>query len=203
MGEPFHLHLRLKHFFMNQMLHKGRASLQPLLFFRTWCQSSNFSMLGHELPTVSSLPSLSLSEEGIACGSCEGLTLQGWNEGVMQKGTLSPPRKAESQSMLGYLKTPMPASSTQCVTAWSNALALTRESSSPVLVTGHCEQSSTFQAASASLGSFAVGHDTRGAPLCTRMRARLKALSAGRPRSRLAPGRLSALSRCLSPARTA
>lgn len=60
MGEPFNLHLRLKHFSKNQVLHEGRRSLQTLLFFLTWCESSNFSMPRHVLPTVSSLPSLSL-----------------------------------------------------------------------------------------------------------------------------------------------
>lgn len=106
--------------------------------------------------------------------------------------------KAESQTMLGYLKTSMPASSTQrlqheaALWPW-----LKRE---PVLGTDAYGHSTTFQAGSASLGSFAVGHDTHipPGPLCVNPRTWGQGLK--HPQS--APGRLSALSRCLSPART-
>lgn len=121
----------------------------------------------------------------------------------MQQGMLSPPGESRVPGHAGVFKGLAAGRSRTARTARRGSGLGSREGQcSPGLVA--CEHSTTLQAGSASLGSFAVGHDIHAAPLCAnpQPRARLRALSAGWSRPQAAPGGLSALSRCLSPART-
>lgn len=100
----------------------------------------------HVLPSLlPSFPlSLFLSEKGIARGSCEGLTLQGWEEGVTHKGTLSPPRESRGPEHAGVFKDVAACKFHTVRTARSGSLALTQERHSPVLLTDACEHSTAF-----------------------------------------------------------